>query len=451
MFSSLSRLVQQNEVKRSTKTTFAITNSPAALDDPKRSDIYIRRTIASPKSPRIIRGFELETSKSLENLLRRREEELHKRRADVERLMKWHQRLDHEEEEVLHLEKLLFEYNAKPRQAAVVVDEKLDRKLKEIDDGLRDLSCVTSDERVDYVRTSGGKLNKLWRRLTGQKEDRFDPKRKYKLCKQDLEKFYEEAKKIVLIAFGQDPEGMKELFEQSSFNNSGNAAVLPKLSTSGSSETSDFTATYSPKKTEEQYQKSVSEEPTSEDAKTLTPEVLETRSEPYTNDFEDISTDWMEKSHTRTTIISDLDQSSPTESIDQSSEKPTTEEFVEEELVESLQEEEKMLENVPIPKEIKEKKSDKEEQNDLEKRLLDLDVSLKGLQSSFEKALSPEKPTTSVIASAVVSPPKSPNLMPDIINEVELRRRQQIIIENEVSFNVLKLVSSKQLKLDIPS
>ncbi|KAL5289013.1 CEP350 family protein [Megaselia abdita] len=428
------RLVQQNEVKkRSNNTTaFAITNSPAALDEPKRSDIYIRRTIASPKSPRIIRGFELESSKSLECLLRRREEELQKRRADVERLMKWHQRLDNEEEEVLHLEKLLFEYNAKPRQAVAVFDEKLERKLKEIDDGIRDLSCVTSDERVDYVRTSGGKLNKLWRRLTGQKEDRFDPKRKYKLCKQDLEKFYEEAKRIVLTVFGQNPGDMKELFEQSSFNNSGNAAVLPKLSTSGSSETSDFTAAYSPKKTEEQFQKSISEEPTSEDAKTLTPEIVDTRSEPYTNDFEDISTDWMEKSHTRTTIISDLDQSSPTGSVDQSTEKHTTEEFVEEEVVESVQEEESLLEDVPIPQQIKEKKSDKEEQNDLEKRLLDLDVSLKGLQTSFEKALSPEKATTSAIALTSVSPPKSPNLMPDIINEVELRRRQQIIIENEM-------------------
>lgn len=431
MFSSLSRLVQQNEVKkRSTSTAFAITNSPAALDDPKRSDIYIRRTVASPKSPRIIRGFELETSKSLEHLLRRREEELQKRRADVERLMKWHQRLDNEEEEVLHLERLLFEYNAKPRPA-VVVDEKLERKLREIDDGLRDLSGVTSDERVDCVRTSGGKLNKLWRRLTGQKEDRFDPKRKYKLYKPDLEKFYEEAKKIVLTVFGQNPEDMKELFEQSSFNNSGNAAVLPKLSTSGSSETSDFTAVYSPKKTEEQFQKSVSEEPTSEDVKTLTPEIVDTRSEPYTNDFEDISTDWMEKTHTRTTIISDLDHSSPTGSVDHSAEKHSIEDFVEEEVVESVQEEESLLDDVPIPKE---RKSDKEEQNDLEKRLLDLDVSLKGLQSSFEKALSPEKPTTSAVALTAVSPPKSPNLMPDIINEVELRRRQQIIIENEVSF-----------------
>lgn len=419
--------------KRSTSTAFAITNSPAALEETKRSDIYIRRTIASPKSPRIIRGFELESSKSLEHLLRRREEELQKRRADVERLMQWHQRLDNEEDEVLHLEKLLYEYNAKPRKA---VDEKLDRKLREIDDGLRDLSCVTSDERVDYVRTSGGKLNKLWRRLTGQKEDRFDPKRKYKLSKQNLEKFYEEAKKIVLIAFGQNPEDMKDLFEQSSFNNSGNAAVLPKLSSSGSSENSDFTAAYSPKKTEEQFQKSVSEEPTSEDAKTLTPETVEepiTRSEPYTNDFEDISTDWIEKSHTRTTIISDLDQS-PTESVDQSTEKQSTEDFVEEEVVESVQDEESLLDDIPIPMELKEKKSDKEEQNDLEKRLLDLDVSLKGLQSSFEKALSPEKATTSAVALTSISPPKSPNLMPDIINEVELRRRQQIIIENEVSF-----------------
>lgn len=393
----------------------------------QRSDIYIRKSIACPKSPRIIKGFELESSKSLENLLRRREEELQKRREDVERLMKWHQRLDNEEEEVLQLEKLLFEYNAKPRSG--ILDEKLERKLKEIDSGLRDLSCVTSDERVDYVRTSGAKLNKLWRRLTGEKSDRFDPKRKYKLCKKDLEKFYEEAKRIVLIAFGENPADMKDLFEQSSFNNSANSAVLPKINTSGSSEESEFTAAYSPKKSEEQFQKT--EEASSEDVKTLTEEPV-TRSEPYTNDFEDISTDWMEKSTNTKIIISDLD-SSPTGSIDRSTEKPVTEEIIEEQVI-SEEVEESLVEDIPIPNKIKEKKSDKEEQNDLEKRLLDLDVSLKGLQTSFEKALSPEKPSsTSVTVMASISPPKSPNLMPDIINEVELRRRQQIIIENEVS------------------
>uniref|UniRef100_A0A1A9X3L7 DUF4378 domain-containing protein n=1 Tax=Glossina brevipalpis TaxID=37001 RepID=A0A1A9X3L7_9MUSC len=123
----------------------------------------------------------------------------------------------------------------------------MERRLKEIDKSLRELSHISSagsttttttttntsaagqnsDENtasavtaeMEYVRTTGNKLNKLWRRLTSQQFEKYDPTRRYKLCKSDLEQLYEEAKLVVLREFTNDEERITaELLEKSASN-----------------------------------------------------------------------------------------------------------------------------------------------------------------------------------------------------------------------------------------
>ncbi|XP_073813734.1 uncharacterized protein [Musca autumnalis] len=267
-------------------------------------------------TPPILKAtYELESSTALEELLKKREEVLKKRRQHVEHLMKWHQRLDEEEAEVLQLERQLLSYNnvqqqpqqqqhlvhleqkpqlgggknvpkkslaqqMPPLEASSVIDEeeeltpvvniaketekkrasrarKMEKLLKDIDKSLKELSHISatnttnntvtatttasncssafvmghnnddleissnSQQELDFVRTTGSKLNKLWRRLTSQTVEKFEPTRRYKLCKADLERLYEEAKMAVLRDFAADEERIaQELLEKSSMTTS---------------------------------------------------------------------------------------------------------------------------------------------------------------------------------------------------------------------------------------
>ncbi|KAL9875686.1 LOW QUALITY PROTEIN: uncharacterized protein ACN427_013749 [Glossina fuscipes fuscipes] len=240
-----------------------------------------------PKSSRILKGtYELESSKTLENLLRKREDDLRKRRQHVERLLQWHQRLDEEEAEVLHLEEQLLNCNNNndnglqtgcklestekltgvgyehsdpgPKKSLQTRRSsrarKMERRVIEIDKSLRDLSHISSigsstgtnsmamgqnsDENtasvatieMEYVRTTGNKLNKLWRRLTSQQLEKYDPARRYKLCKADLEQLYEEAKLAVLREFAHGEERITaELLEKSASNLSSSSSPAINL------------------------------------------------------------------------------------------------------------------------------------------------------------------------------------------------------------------------------
>lgn len=67
----------------------------------------------------------------------------------------------------------------------------IDKSLKILDSDV----VANEDEKVDVI---GSKMNKLWYRLTGLNEDKFQPKEIYHLTKQEIAKFYEDAKEAVL-------------------------------------------------------------------------------------------------------------------------------------------------------------------------------------------------------------------------------------------------------------
>ncbi|XP_055857324.1 centrosome-associated protein 350-like isoform X2 [Episyrphus balteatus] len=219
---------------------------------------------STKSSSAIVRGYELETSRSLEQLLQKREEDLRRRREHVERLMEWHRRLDQEEAEVLQLERILLDYNnvhVQQRQEQqhqqnenVAIQErnpnqtKMEKKLREIDRSLRELSSISgADGSTDacvqgsgeFVRTSGTKLNKLWRRLTSQRIEKFLPNKKYKLCKADVEQLYEDAKLAVLHDFGENAGQMEVFLGQTSIIStpqpSNNSMEIPQLNLNFSS------------------------------------------------------------------------------------------------------------------------------------------------------------------------------------------------------------------------
>lgn len=162
-------------------------------------------------------------------ILRKREEELQKRRNHVEHLIRWHQRLNREEDDLIEMEKLLMTYTSgstidrlplpiddvakrsptkSPRKAPQEI-----RKIKNIEKSLQLLqnmsstSVTTNGEEIeDVVEASGNRLNKLWRRLTGEESDKFNPGQHYKLNKFDLEKMYEDAKNVVLVKFTKNKD-----------------------------------------------------------------------------------------------------------------------------------------------------------------------------------------------------------------------------------------------------
>ncbi|XP_039443451.1 centrosome-associated protein 350-like [Culex pipiens pallens] len=162
-----------------------------------------------------VRGVELEPSGSLENILQRREQELQKRREHVQALLEWHRKLDQEEQQIREIEQNLLRYN---RDKVEVGSKGNDTsvaalgRIRSIEASLQTLQQIPDDrseqqqqQRRDStdeeVQASGGKLNRLWYRLTGVKEARYDTARSYTLTKASLERLYEEAKAKVLEGF----------------------------------------------------------------------------------------------------------------------------------------------------------------------------------------------------------------------------------------------------------
>ncbi|KAL9707013.1 hypothetical protein quinque_010531 [Culex quinquefasciatus] len=161
-----------------------------------------------------VRGVELEPSGSLENILQRREQELQKRREHVQALLEWHRKLDQEEQQIREIEQNLLRYNrdkvevgSKSNDTSVAalgrirsIEASL-QTLQQIPDDQHEQQQQRRDSTDEEVQASGGKLNRLWYRLTGVKEARYDTARSYTLTKASLERLYEEAKAKVLEGF----------------------------------------------------------------------------------------------------------------------------------------------------------------------------------------------------------------------------------------------------------
>ncbi|XP_055597003.1 uncharacterized protein LOC129747015 [Uranotaenia lowii] len=259
---------QQHHRRITTRTTTTTTfNSPLAL---KKSEQQVSQLQLSAA----VRGIELEPSEKLENILQRREEELNKRRQHVQALLDWHQKLDREEQELLDIERSLLQFNQRklvvPSTTAVESNAAMLNRIRSIDQSLQTLQAIpvkdsgahsgggdsetTSGD--DKVQAYGNKLNRLWYRLTGIKEARYEPGRSYSLTKSSLERLYEDAKLRVLEGFRENQDMRKVLLEQSvaglnssdsfdnnvSINRSKNETEV-HLSGGSTSETSSFKTT----------------------------------------------------------------------------------------------------------------------------------------------------------------------------------------------------------------
>ncbi|GAB0093805.1 centrosome-associated protein 350 [Sergentomyia squamirostris] len=173
-----------------------------------------------------IKGYEIETGSTLEQILAQREKELQKRKQHVEFLMQWHQRLEREENDVRMMENHLLSSNLdKLHQKSLPAltndhdEEKDDEALKRVEDIDRSLQILDtivqeggSDEECVTVR--GIKLNLLWRKLVGREEEKFLPENVYKMTKGDFSHLYEEAKDLILKEFHNE-KNMRELLEES--------------------------------------------------------------------------------------------------------------------------------------------------------------------------------------------------------------------------------------------
>ncbi|XP_058122459.1 centrosome-associated protein 350-like [Anopheles ziemanni] len=183
-----------------------------------------------------IRGRELEPNDRLEDILLRREAELRKRKEHVQRLLQWHRKLEREEEELLAVEGKLLAYNSRKLEentaAPKADDPTIEARVRSIERSLKTLQSIPAsvsggasvngsiehgDEGVEeVVKMGGSKLNRLWYRLTGIKEQRYEPGRNYPITRPHLEALYEQAKRCVLEGFQRNEGRLEEgLFEQS--------------------------------------------------------------------------------------------------------------------------------------------------------------------------------------------------------------------------------------------
>lgn len=141
-------------------------------------------------------------------ILQDREYKIVNRRKHIEHLMKWQKKLDGEEQQLRQMEKELLGINKKSNAEKMIndADEIMNtsvQKIKSIDKSLKILQSIPSidpnvpndDEVVDVL---GSKLNRLWLRLTGSADEKYQPTDVLQMNKVRLAKFYEDAKEFVL-------------------------------------------------------------------------------------------------------------------------------------------------------------------------------------------------------------------------------------------------------------
>lgn len=207
-------------------------------------------------------------------MLQKRENELRRRREYVEKLLRWHQRLDMEESEVLKMEQMIMfistsdvyqtsreqindtlsitvkhhtkrtnchrhtdsnSHSVHERSLTNVNDSitmeqtrlehKKQKQIHNIEKSLNTLKMISSrsissdiedaSNVDDVVEIYGRQLNKLWKRLTGEYEKRYTPDKVYTLNKTDLERLYEQAKAVVLQQFHIKDELKRRLIDNS--------------------------------------------------------------------------------------------------------------------------------------------------------------------------------------------------------------------------------------------
>lgn len=157
---------------------------------------------------------------ALYRLLQRREEELRQRRQHVEHLIRWHKRLDDEEQAVLDMERKLMAQTNEARRNQPEPDSIRRKQIANIEHSIEVLQSMSgrrssrSDDE-DRVNVSGSKLNRLWRRLTGDSAQKFEPTRRYVLTKPDIEGLYEEAKLVVIGQFAEGPKVLDQTMNSS--------------------------------------------------------------------------------------------------------------------------------------------------------------------------------------------------------------------------------------------
>ncbi|XP_053673514.1 uncharacterized protein LOC128723773 [Anopheles nili] len=197
-----------------------------------------------------IRGRELQPNDRLEDILLQREDELRKRKEHVHRLLEWHRKLEKDEQDLIAVEDRLLAYNTRKLESANSPrkEHTIEARVRNIEKSLRTLqsiptavprrdkmnACVGNQQELlssngsnesngcikeseeEIVLTGGSKLNRLWYRLTGMKEQRYEPGRNYPITRPHLEALYEDAKRCVLEGFQRNDGHLKEtLLEQS--------------------------------------------------------------------------------------------------------------------------------------------------------------------------------------------------------------------------------------------
>uniref|UniRef100_A0A182Q4R2 CAP-Gly domain-containing protein n=1 Tax=Anopheles farauti TaxID=69004 RepID=A0A182Q4R2_9DIPT len=199
------------------------------------------RTTTSNSFQIAIRGRELEPNNRLEE-----EEDLRKRKEHVQRLLEWHRKLEQEEQELIAVEERLLSYSSRKIESTQQNQSKktlsVETRVRNIERSLKTLksipmTVVRRDEATGYeegnqrsfntpvakgesseeiVLTGGSKLNRLWYRLTGVREQRYEPGRNYPITRPHLEALYEDAKRCVLEGFLRNDGQLKEtLLERS--------------------------------------------------------------------------------------------------------------------------------------------------------------------------------------------------------------------------------------------
>lgn len=355
-------------------------------------------------------------------ILRDRETQLQKRREQVQNLIKWHQRLDTEEDELLLMEKGLEKYNLHknvltlefyPTNSSKTTTEIVDvtnlivkdqKRYNKIENSLKILLNISSENFDDhFVEASGTKMNRLWKRLTGENCLKFDQTIIYKLSKTDLENLYEEAKDFVVKKF-DDHKNLKTLLENSVIRSDSDVTIrsvkiIPsenkiideqnsiQYSSDFISHTNDFEEESLTEKTEiseiHESEKSESsqeivlseETPANEETPKLEIEIQEISDipdeHPITSTIEEV-TSLSNYSYTESPRESPKEEKNSSENIQ------TTEEE------QSLEEEE----NITITEEAISETI--QESVDLEKRLISLDDCLKDLSTTFDALNSQE-------------------------------------------------------------
>jgi hypothetical protein len=139
-------------------------------------------------------------------ILQQREQKITHRRRKIEHLLSWQRRLDDEERKLKLMEQELLNANKIKLSKSPIKKSNGNNDIlntsfemvKSINKSLKMLENVEISHDNETVEVVGHKMNKLWYRLTGVVEEKFVPQEVYNFSKEQLARFYEDAKETVL-------------------------------------------------------------------------------------------------------------------------------------------------------------------------------------------------------------------------------------------------------------